>query len=170
MHLILGKDLVISNNILDVATAVDIAQFEHVTVQCNRKLISATSLVQPEDNCPKTLNVPLLPKLDIFSEIDESDAENTNGHSTPATLGKISTKCFLVRNLIQIFILIIRFGQKSIYIYFQSHDICYRDAALFVIFNSVKCIININKRTLNNCFKVIRYVFLSWRYLTVMNL
>ena len=83
-----GKELVISNNVLDVATAVDIAQFEHVTVRCNRKLISATSLVQSEDNCPKTLNVPLLPKLNTFSEIDDHNAENSDEDSTPATLGK----------------------------------------------------------------------------------
>ena len=82
----------ISNNILDVATAVDIAQFEHVTVRCNRKLISATSLVQSDDNCPKTLNVPLLPKLNVFSEIDDHDDENNNNASTPATLGKIISK------------------------------------------------------------------------------
>ena len=77
---------------MDVATAVDIAQFEHVTVRCNRKLISASSLVQSEDNCPKTLNVPLLPKLNVFTEIDDRDDENTNNDSTPAILGKLFSK------------------------------------------------------------------------------
>ena len=85
-----GKELVISNNVLDVATAVDIAQFEHVTVRCNRKLISATSLVQSEENCPNTLNVPLLPKLNIFSDFEEREAEITYTNSPPATLGKTS--------------------------------------------------------------------------------
>ena len=90
-----GKELVISNNVLDVATAVDIAQFEHVTVRCNRKLISATSLVQSEENCPNTLNVPLLPKLNIFSEFEEREAEITHTNSPPATLGKTSIIFYL---------------------------------------------------------------------------
>ena len=73
---------------MDVATAVDIAQFEHVTVRCNRKLISATSLVQSEENCPNTLNVPLLPKLNIFSDFEEREAEITHTDTPPAILGK----------------------------------------------------------------------------------
>ena len=70
-----GKELIISNNILDVATAVDIAQFEHVTVRCNRKLVSTRSLAPTEENCPKTLNVPLMPKFTTFPGISSYEEE-----------------------------------------------------------------------------------------------
>ena len=80
LHIILtiyvsGKELIISNNILDVATAVDIAQFEHVTVRCNRKLVSTRSLAPTEENCPKTLNVPLMPKFTTFPGISSYEEE-----------------------------------------------------------------------------------------------
>ena len=78
----------ISNNILDVATAVDIAQFEHVTVRCNRKSINPMSLAPTEENCPKSLNVPLVPKFTVFPKLNEDDVKPQND-PTPAALGNI---------------------------------------------------------------------------------
>ena len=79
-----GKELIISNNILDVATAVDIAQFEHVTVRCNRKLVSTRSLAPTEENCPKTLNVPLMPKFTTFPGMRSYEEEATEEPSSAA--------------------------------------------------------------------------------------
>ena len=69
----IGKELVINNNILDVAAAVDIAQFEHVTVRCNRKSSTLPSHAANEDNCPRTINVPLMPKFTMPPEINAND-------------------------------------------------------------------------------------------------
>ena len=80
--------MVISNNILDVATAVDIAQFEHVTVRCNRKLISSISLAPTEENCPKKLNVPLVPKFTLFEGINEDIDGPTTNNPSSTSLGK----------------------------------------------------------------------------------
>ena len=87
----------ISNNILDVATAVDIAQFEHVTVRCNRKLISAMSLAPTEENCPKSLNVPLVPKFTMFSGVNEDMPNPTNVPSS-AALGNNLNKFRAISN------------------------------------------------------------------------
>ena len=91
-----GKELIISNNILDVATAVDIAQFEHVTVRCNRKLVSTRSLAPTEENCPKTLNVPLMPKFTTFPGIRSYEEEATEEPSS-AALGNF----YFISNVVQ---------------------------------------------------------------------
>ena len=78
----------ISNNVLDVATAVDIAQFEHVTVRCNRKSTRSLSLAPTEENCPRTLNVPLMPKFTVFPEVNDDDVKPKND-PTSAALGNI---------------------------------------------------------------------------------
>ena len=91
-----GKELIISNNILDVATAVDIAQFEHVTVRCNRKLVSTRSLAPTEENCPKTLNVPLMPKFTTFPGIKSYEEEATEEPSS-AALGNF----YCISNVVQ---------------------------------------------------------------------
>ena len=76
----------ISNNILDVATVVDIAQFEHVTVRCNRKSMTSFSLPPTEENCPRTINMPLAPKFAVFPEVNEDDA-TIKDDPAPVALG-----------------------------------------------------------------------------------
>lgn len=90
--MIIGKELDISNNILDVATAVDIAQFEHVNVRCNRKLISSMSLAPTEENCPKKLNVPLVPKFTEFGGMNENVDNPPNDDPSFTSLGEFLMK------------------------------------------------------------------------------
>ena len=92
-----GKELIISNNILDVATAVDIAQFEHVTVRCNRKLVSTRSLAPTEENCPKTLNVPLMPKFTAFPGVRSYEEEEPSEEPSSAALGNF----YCISNVVQ---------------------------------------------------------------------
>ena len=69
-----------------MATAVDIAQFEHVTVHCNRKSIALPSYAPNEDTCPRTINVPLMPKF-TMSPLMNADDQALNFEPGSAALG-----------------------------------------------------------------------------------
>ena len=85
---------------MDITTSVDISQFAHVTIRCNRK-----SMLQPHsytsvdnEKCPKTLNLPFKPKR---NHSDNSRGSDTDPPTVSAVLGNVISALQLPYFLVQ---------------------------------------------------------------------